>query len=84
MNRTIPLPQRGLPKSLPAMALILSIALLTLAARATQAESARYEIDPEHLSIGFLVDHIGYARTLGFARRKALLASTSRAVNSRH
>ena len=70
MNRTIPLPQRGLPKSLPAIiAWILSIALLMLAARASQAESARYEIDPEHLSIGFLVDHIGYARTLGMFRK---------------
>ena len=32
------------------------------------AQSARYEIDPEHLSIGFLVHHISYARVLGMFR----------------
>lgn len=32
------------------------------------AEPARYEIDPDHLSIGFLVDHVGYAKTLGMFR----------------
>lgn len=36
--------------------------LVTLTAR---AEPARYELDPEHLTIAFLVEHIGYARTLG-------------------
>ena len=30
-----------------------------------QAEPARYELDPEHVAIAFLVDHIGYAKTLG-------------------
>src|SRR5262249_30072757 len=29
------------------------------------ADPARYELDPEHLTIAFLVEHIGYARTLG-------------------
>jgi polyisoprenoid-binding protein YceI len=33
-----------------------------------QAQAARYEIDPEHLSVGFLVDHIGYAKVLGMFR----------------
>jgi polyisoprenoid-binding protein YceI len=33
-----------------------------------QAQSARYTIDPDHLSIGFLVDHIGYAKVLGIFR----------------
>lgn len=33
------------------------------------AEPARYEIDPDHLSIGFLVDHVGYAKTLGMFRK---------------
>lgn len=32
------------------------------------AQPARYEIDPEHFSVGFLVDHIGYARVLGLFR----------------
>jgi len=29
------------------------------------AEPARYELDPAHTTIAFLVEHIGYARTLG-------------------
>lgn len=29
------------------------------------AEPARYEIDPEHVTVGFLVSHIGFARVLG-------------------
>jgi len=46
---------------------MLAIALMTCTA--VQAEPARYQIDPEHLSIGFLVEHIGYARTLGLFRK---------------
>lgn len=33
-----------------------------------RAQSRRYEIDPDHLSIGFLVDHLGYAKVLGHFR----------------
>lgn len=33
-----------------------------------QAQAARYEIDPEHFSVGFLVEHIGYAKVLGLFR----------------
>jgi polyisoprenoid-binding protein YceI len=29
------------------------------------AEPARYELDPEHLTIAFMVEHIGYAKVLG-------------------
>ncbi|MEM9013124.1 MAG: YceI family protein [Pseudomonadota bacterium] len=29
------------------------------------ADPARYALDPSHTTIGFLVDHIGYAKTLG-------------------
>ena len=32
------------------------------------AQAARYEIDPEHLSIGFLVHHLGYQKVLGMFR----------------
>ena len=35
---------------------------------AAQAEPVRYELDPEHISMGFLVDHIGYAKVLGMFR----------------
>lgn len=33
-----------------------------------RAEAAAYEIDPDHLVVGFLVDHIGYAKVLGMFR----------------
>ncbi len=29
------------------------------------AEPARYELDPAHTTVAFLVDHVGYAKTLG-------------------
>jgi polyisoprenoid-binding protein YceI len=29
------------------------------------AESATFKLDPEHLSVGFLVEHLGFAKTLG-------------------
>lgn len=32
------------------------------------AQSARYELDPEHTVVAFLVDHIGYAKILGMFR----------------
>lgn len=33
-----------------------------------QAQVARYDIDPDHLTVAFLVDHIGYAKVLGMFR----------------
>ncbi|CAN7280184.1 MULTISPECIES: YceI family protein [unclassified Variovorax] len=33
-----------------------------------RAEATRYELDPEHLTVAFLVDHIGYAKVLGMFR----------------
>jgi polyisoprenoid-binding protein YceI len=32
------------------------------------AEPQNYVIDPDHLSVGFLVTHVGYAKTLGLFR----------------
>jgi polyisoprenoid-binding protein YceI len=32
------------------------------------AQTARYELDPEHTTVAFLVDHIGYAKVLGMFR----------------
>lgn len=49
----------------------LSVAVAALALAAAQglaAKPARYQIDPEHLSIGFLVDHVGFAKVLGMFR----------------
>lgn len=39
--------------------------LLAAAPALAQAEPARYELDPAHTTIAFLVDHVGYAATLG-------------------
>lgn len=39
--------------------------LLVSAAGSAGAEPRTYRIDPEHFSIGFLVEHVGYAKTLG-------------------
>ncbi len=69
MKGTGSLLQYGLPGWLPTIALLVCTALPVFAPRAVEAEPARYAIDPEHLSIGFLVDHIGYARTLGLFRK---------------
>lgn len=35
------------------------------------AEPRRYEIDPEHLTIGFLVEHVGFAKVFGRFRDAA-------------
>ena len=45
----------------------LLLASALLAGPAT-AEPQRYVLDPTHLSVGFLVDHLGYAKTLGMFR----------------
>jgi polyisoprenoid-binding protein YceI len=47
---------------------VVSIAFAS-AAHACLAAPERFEIDPEHLSIGFLVQHLGYADTLGLFRK---------------
>ena len=35
---------------------------------AAQAQAAKYELDPDHTTVAFLVDHIGYAKVLGMFR----------------
>jgi polyisoprenoid-binding protein YceI len=49
------------------------VALLALAFAAAPARAApeRYVLDPEHTSVGFLVDHVGYAKVLGMFRQVA-------------
>lgn len=42
--------------------------LLVTTDRAVLAEPQDYVIDPDHLSVGFLVSHVGYAKTLGLFR----------------
>jgi polyisoprenoid-binding protein YceI len=43
-------------------------ALVLGMAASVAAEPVRYELDPEHLTIAFLVEHLGYAKTLGAFR----------------
>lgn len=50
------------PKILPLLAAVL---VVPAAPAVTRAESARYELDPEHVVVAFLVEHIGFARVLG-------------------
>ena len=51
-------------------ALLLPLVLCAhlLAAMPAQAQAARYELDPDHTTVAFLVDHIGYAKVLGMFR----------------
>jgi polyisoprenoid-binding protein YceI len=45
-----------------ALSIAVGLALLPLAA---YAEPRTYKLDPEHTTLALLVDHLGYARTLG-------------------
>jgi len=47
----------------------LLLAACFVASATAHAQPARYEIDPEHFSVGFLVDHIGYAKVLGLFQK---------------
>jgi polyisoprenoid-binding protein YceI len=51
------------------LARLLALGLALAAQGAAQAQPARYEIDPEHLSVGFLVQHLGYARVIGLFQK---------------
>jgi polyisoprenoid-binding protein YceI len=47
----------------------LAIASLLLAATpGAQAEARQYQIDPAHFTVGFLVEHVGFAKVLGMFR----------------
>jgi len=54
-------------RTVAAMSAVMLVA--GLAAGPARAEPQRYEIDPEHFSVGFLVDHIGYDKVLGMFRK---------------
>ena len=41
------------------------LAALCAVSNPALAQAERYKIDPNHLSVGFLVDHAGFAKTLG-------------------
>ena len=63
----LPGPTRSAPRRMAALTLAAGL-LAALASAPAAAQSARFEIDPEHLSIGFLVSHLGYADVLGMFR----------------
>jgi polyisoprenoid-binding protein YceI len=46
---------------------LVAIAQLAITAPA-RAQAMQYELDPEHTTVAFLVDHIGYAKVLGLFR----------------
>lgn len=52
------------------IALMSMISLLSLVALAppARAEAARYELDSNHITVAFMVDHLGYAKVLGMFR----------------
>lgn len=47
------------------LARLFALGLALAAHGAAHAQPARYEIDPDHLSVAFLVQHLGYARVIG-------------------
>lgn len=55
----------GSPAAQRATPLLLAATAVTLAWGTVLAEPARYEIDPEHAVVAFMVEHVGFARVLG-------------------
>ena len=49
--------------------LVLRVVAFCALSVAAHAQPARYQIDPEHFSVGFLVDHLGYAKVLGIFQK---------------
>tara|TARA_R110002049_G_scaffold112891_1_gene262698 strand:+ start:3757 stop:4380 length:624 start_codon:yes stop_codon:yes gene_type:complete len=47
------------------MRFLMTTALLATLGGTAHAEMATYKLDPEHTTVFFTVDHIGYAKTLG-------------------
>jgi len=47
---------------------LIAFALALTLSTAAAAAPARYELDPEHTGIGFLVHHLGYAKVIGLFR----------------
>lgn len=77
MNRRTPLSRR-IPLAWLGTAVLAAAALAAAAPQPAQAQAqppaaaaapgARFELDPDHTSMGFLVDHIGFAKVLGMFR----------------
>jgi len=48
--------------------LVLRVVAFCALSAGANAQPASYLIDPDHFSVGFLVDHLGYAKVLGMFR----------------
>ena len=68
---------QGTPSMIKLVTARIVRALCCLSA-AAHAQPARYQIDPEHFSVGFLVDHLGYAKVLGMFRESTRLVRVRR------
>ena len=49
----------------PSRLRVMTLCSLVIIGLSARAEPQQYEIDPEHLALGFLVEHLGYAKVLG-------------------
>ena len=47
---------------------VFCLCLLMAVCSTVRAQNHQYELDPEHTTIGFFVEHIGYAKIFGFFR----------------
>lgn len=61
------------------LGVVLAVSLFVIGVNSAQAE--RYEIDPTHTVVAFLIDHVGYSRVLG--RFDELAGTLEYDVNSR-
>ncbi len=60
--------QRRKCLSLGASFAALALGMSLLAGSPAHAQAARYDIDPHHMTVAFMVDHLGYAKVLGTFR----------------
>ena len=54
--------------ALPIRTLCATLFSLLALASPVRAEPARYELDPNHITVAFMVEHLGYAKVLGMFR----------------
>lgn len=67
-STAVPPSDRSHSRRAPLAGLVVAVGLCSFLATPALAQATRYEIDPDHLTVAFLVDHVGYAKTLGMFR----------------
>lgn len=55
-------------RSTKSWVLVVCLCLFISVPGAARAQSYQYELDPEHTTVGFFVEHLGYAKVFGFFR----------------